>query len=115
MTTPEILIIITTSSAAVSSIFNSFFNAKRGQVKNVQDTVADIHTKAAEIKTQTDGNHSELIQKIDILLSENTGLREKNVTLEKAMIALTATSQPAQRPARSTDLVAKDVKPEDKN
>jgi len=105
MTTPEIVLIITTTSTALGTLFNNFFSARRGQVSNVQSTVTDLHDKALEIKSQTNGNHSELMKKVDLLLAENNSLREKNVTLEKSMIAMAATSQPANaRQVRIGDL-----------
>lgn len=109
MTTPEILLIITTTSGAVGTLFNNFYSAKRGQIKNIQETVSGLENKAIEIKTQTNGNHSDLMQKIDILLTENNALREKNVTLEKSLIMLSAVSQPApeERRVRAEDLINK--------
>lgn len=114
MTTAEIVLIMTTGGTVLSSLFNNFFSARRGQVSNIQTSVAQIsdntnkiNEKAVEIKTQTNGNHSELMQKIDLLLTENNALREKNVTLEKSIIALAATAQPVadrKTTIRATDL-----------
>lgn len=114
MTTPEIVLILTTSGTVISSVLNNWFSAKRGQVNNVQSSVTELkdntdklNEKAVEIKSQTNGNHSELVKKIDLLLAENNNLREKNVALEKTNIALIATAQPARdrkEQIRATDL-----------
>lgn len=108
MTTPEIILLITTSGTVISGLFNNWFSAKRGQVTNVQSTVTQLNEKAIEIKSQTNGNHAELNQKIDLLLAENNSLREKNVTLEKSLIALAATAQPVgnrKESIRASDLI----------
>lgn len=109
MTTPEIVLIITTTAGGIVTVINAIRSSTRGQVHQLNekaDTAINqneqLDKKALEIKTQTDGNYSELNKKIDILVSENALLREKNLTLEKAMLIL-ATKE-GERKIRSTDL-----------
>jgi len=98
MTTPEITIIITTVTTGIVTVINALKSPSRGQV-------SELHDKAIEIKTQTNGNHTELVKKVDMLLAENNSLREQNITLEKAVIVAAAAMKPGeQRQVRSSDM-----------
>lgn len=102
MTSGEVVIIITVTASAVVQVIRGFFDAQRSN--EIKSSLVEVHAKTNEIKTQTDGNHSELLKKLDILMNENKSLGEKNVTLEKAMIAL-ATKNDSARQVRSSDLI----------
>lgn len=110
MTSGEIALIITGIGTVGVQLINAWRTPSKSVVNEIHEKADEairqnneIEKKAIEIKTQTNGNHSELVKKMDILIEENNSLREKNVTLEKAMIALAANNRNEPRQVRLTD------------
>lgn len=108
--TVNIILIMTTGGNVLVSLIKSYFDSKRGN--RIEDATHEIHEKASfaivqneKIEKQTNGNYSELMKQFELLKTENNSLRESHGTLEKAIIALTA-SKPVivtERQIRATD------------